>query len=368
MTDMDKSLKDILQEILKGYGFEAGPLFKLAPKLRLHSTLAYKSSLGEEKLYIKETVEKASHIFNQLNFKGDLLLVYDSIYSQNPKKEVKFLESILVNLKRKEDYNYDWFHKYDEEIYHSKRIIYQVEAFKIKELFRQISLSDFAGDYDLVSSIFIIDIDSKTIFYLYDDRGLYIMAREEKVLQDLWESMPDSFFEDCHDFEIRIKKLYWIDGSQDNKEDLCLHGDLEIRLNDQIVQYSPTVSVAGLRLLRSLFEDHQGGSGEQLFPCCGNTMLANEQVNRVEILGCDQGLDWSIKHEAGLVTIEADGNLKTTYYYLQYKKEVLNFIKQIEGFYKKAGERILPEDEIDREGYLAFWKEWKDSKEKSAWI
>lgn len=105
MTDMDKSLKDILQEILKGYGFEAGPLFKLAPKLRLHSTVAYKSSLGEEKLYIKETVEKASHIFNQLNFKGDLLLVYDSIYSRNPKKEVKFLESILVNLKRKEDYN-----------------------------------------------------------------------------------------------------------------------------------------------------------------------------------------------------------------------------------------------------------------------
>ena len=85
----------------------------------------------------------------------------------------------------------------------------------------------------------------------------------------------------------------------------------------------------------------------------------------MEIIGCDQGLDWSVKHEVGLVTIEAYENLKTTYYYLQYKKEVLNFIKQVENFYDEAGERILPEDEMDREGYLAFWKEWKSLKDKA---
>ena len=39
-------------------------------------------------------------------------------------------------------------------------------------------------------------------------------------------------------------------------------------------------------------------------------------------------------------------------------------MKKIEDFYKKAREKILPEDEIDREGYLAFWKEWRDLKEK----
>ena len=367
--DKDKGLKEILEEILKEYDFEAGPLFRLTPKLRLHSALAYKYSYQEnKKLYIEETVEKASHIFNQLNFKGDLVLVYDVVYNENPPKEIEFIESILINPKRIEKYIYDWLDECDEELYSFKRRIYQVEALKTEELFRQISLSDFSGDYDLVSSIFIIDLDTKTIFYLYDDRGLYIMARKEKTLQDLWESMPDSFFEDCHDFEIKIKKLYWIDGTQDNKEDLCLHGDLEIRINDQIVEYSPTVSTTGLRLLRSLFEDHQGDHGEQLFPCCGNTMLANKEGNKVEIIGCDQGLDWSIKHKNGLVTIEADENLKTTYYYLQYKKEILNFTKQIEDFYKKAGKRILAEDEMDKEGYLAFWKEWKHLRERATLI
>lgn len=367
--DKDKGLKEILDEILKEYNFEGGPLLKLRPRLRLHSALAYEYSYQKnEKLYIEETVEKASHIFKQLNFKEDLLLVYDSVFNESPNEEVEFLESILVNLKKKESHHYNWFDKDAGENYHSMRAIYRIEAFKTEELFQQIALSDFGGDYDLVSYIYIIDLESKTIFYFYDDRGLYVMAREEKILNDLWRALPDHFFEDCHDFEIKIKKLYWIDGSQDNKEDLCLHGDLQIRLNDQIVQYSPTVSATGLRLLRSLFEDHQGGNGEQLFPCCGNTMLANKQVNRVEIIGCDQGLDWSVKHEAGLVTIEADENLKTTYYYLQYKKEVLNFTKQIEDFYKKAGERILPEDEMDREGYLAFWKEWRNLRDKSAWV
>lgn len=367
--DEDKGLKEILDKILKEYNFEEEPLFKLKPKLRLHSALAYKSSYQEnEKLYIEETVERASRIFNQLNFKGNLLLVYDSFFNENPSKEVEFLESILVNLKKRETYYYNWLDKDVEENYQSMRAIYRIETFKIEELFQQIALYDFGGDYDLVSSIFIIDLESRVIFYLYDDRGLYIMAREEKVLQNLWNKLPDSFFEDCYDFEIKIKKLYWIDGSQDNRKDLCLHGDIEIRVNDQIVKYSPTVSATGLRLLRSLSEDHHQGKGEHLFPCCGNTMIANEKRNRVEIIGCNQGLDWFVKHEAGLVTIGADENLKTTYYYLQYKREVLNFIKQIEDFYKKAGKRILPEDEMDKEGYLAFWKEWKDLKERATLI
>lgn len=365
--DKDKGLKEILEEILKEYSFEVGPLFNLAPKLRLHSALAYKLSF-QDKEYIEKTVQKAIDIFKHLNFKGDLILVYDNIHNKIGEKEIDFIESILINPKKKEEYSYDWTYECDEEIYHSKRIIYQVKSLKIEELFRQISLSDFNGDYDLTSSIFIIDIDSKSIFHLYDDRGLYIMAREEKILKDLWESMPDYFFEDCHDFEIRVKKLYWIDESEDYKEDLCLHGDLEIKINDQVVQYSPTVSVTGLRLLRSLFKDHQKDNGKHLFPCCGNTMIANEKGNRVEIIGCNQGLDWSIKHEDGLVTIEADENLKTTYYYLQYKREVLNFIKQIEDFYKEKGQRILLENEIDKEGYLAFWKEWNDLRKKATLI
>ena len=370
MRGIDKSLKDILKEILDEYDFKGGPLFKLTSKNTLHSSLTEQYPFLEngelDKGYIDATVEKASDIFRHLDFKGDLLLVYDNVFNSSLEKEVGFIESILVNLKRKEKYSYEWFYEDEEKPRKAIRKIYRIEGFIMEELFRQISLTDFAGNYDLASYIYIIDLKSKIIFHLYDDRGLYIRSKEARILEDLWRNLPGHFFEDCHDFEIKIKKLYWIDGSEGNQEDLCLHGDLEIRLNDQIVEYSSTVSAAGLRLLRTLFDDHQEGDGNHLFPCCGNTMIANEEGNKVEIIGCDQGLDWSVKHKAGLVIIEADKNLKTTYYYLQYKKEVLNFIGEVENFYKKAKERVLPEDELDREGYLVFWKEWKSLKEKAS--
>lgn len=372
MTDKDKSLKESLMEILKEYNFEDGPLFKLRNKLRLHSALIeeypYLENGEVDKEYLEATAQKATDIYRHLNFRGDLLLVYDNIFNPNPDQEVKFIESTLVNLKRKKEYSHEWFYEDGQEVLKPTRRLYQVEGLKIEELFRQISLAEIGGDYDLASSIYIIDLKSKTIFYFYDDRGIYIMAREEKILNDLWEILPDYFFEDCHDFEIKIKKLYWIDESEDNQEDLCLHGDLEIRLNDEIIKYSPTVSAAGLRLLRSLFDDHQGGKGKHLFPCCGNTMIANEELDKVEIIGCDEGLDWSVSHKDGLVTVKADENIKTTYYYLQYKKEVLDFIKEVENFYKKAGKRILPEDKMEREGYLAFWREWEDLKERATLI
>ena len=368
MKDKENSLSETLEEILDEYDFKGDPLFKLTSKMTLNSSLTEQYPFLEngelDMAYIDATIEKASDIYRYLDFKGDLLLVYDNVFNPSSKKEAQFIGSILVKLKRKEEYSYEWFNEDVQELHKSIGRIYQVEGFIMEELFRQISLTDFNGDYDLASYIYIIDLKCKAIFHFYDDRGLYIMAREEKILNDLWKALPDSFFEDCHDFGIKIKKLYWIDGSQDNKEDLCLHGDLEIRLNDRIVEYSSTVSVAGLKLLRSLLEDHQGNKGNQLFPCCGNTMIANEEGDKVETIGCDRGLDWSVKHKDGLVTIEADENLKTTCYYLQYKKEVLNFINQVEDFYKKAGKRILPEDKMDRAGYLAFWKEWKTLKKR----
>lgn len=246
--DKDKNLKETLMQILKEYNLKDGPLFNLKNKLRLQSSLIDKYPYLEngdlDNKYLEATVQKAEDIYKHINFEGDSLLLYDNVFNKNDEREIEFIESTLVNIKRKEEYTYEWYYDDGEELLNTIRRLYQVEGLKINELFSEISLKDLGGDYDLVSCIYIIDLESKTIFYFYDDRGLYVMASEEKILSDLWMSLPEHFFEDCHDFEIKIKKLYWIDGSEDNREDLCLHGDLQIRLNDEITQYSPTVSAA----------------------------------------------------------------------------------------------------------------------------
>src|SRR5699024_11934558 len=64
----------------------------------------------------------------------------------------------------------------DDDIYTCNRRIYQVEKIDIGKLFKEIVLSDISGKLDLISSIFIIDMDTGCIFHLYDDRGLYLFG------------------------------------------------------------------------------------------------------------------------------------------------------------------------------------------------
>ena len=163
-------------------------------------------------------------------------------------------------------------------------------------------------------------------------------------------------------FAMDLERLYWVDECEDNVDDLCLHGDVVIRIGDVEVKETATVSAAGLRLLRSLFHDHVAGVGEQLFPCCGHTMLADPQGETVEILGCEEGLDWSVHHDGESVTITTDEGVRVTCAYADYEAEVLRFANAVEAFYAEAKERVLPDDPVERAGYEAFWKEWRSCK------
>ena len=41
-----------------------------------------------------------------------------------------------------------------------------------------------------------------------------------------------------------------------------------------------------------------------------------------------------------------------------YCKEVFRFADKVEAFYRACTPKKIPEDEFDRNGYLAFWNEW----------
>ena len=55
---------------------------------------------------------------------------------------------------------------------------------------------DIGGTLDLASSIFVIDLDTGCIFYLYDDRGLYLFALKEDYLTDVWNEFYNDVFSD----------------------------------------------------------------------------------------------------------------------------------------------------------------------------
>ena len=160
------------------------------------------------------------------------------------------------------------------------------------------------------------------------------------------------------DFKIEVNNLYWIDGKKDDPDDLCLHGDIEVIIGEEKLSCSCTASAAALRMLKTLSEDHLLTKGEQMLPCCGFFMIPNETLDEVEISGCDNGVDWTVLHDDGMIRLITEKGNTVYIYYLQYKEEVLRFVNVVEEYYKKSLPKNIPADEFERNGYIAFWNEW----------
>lgn len=145
---------------------------------------------------------------------------------------------------------------------------------------------------------------------------------------------------------------------KDYPEDLCLHGHAVARIADQTLEYDATVSATALYLLKSLTEDHIMYQDIQMLPCCGHTLIANEDLSEVVISGCPNGIDWSVIHNDDIVVLELEDGTKDHISLDEYRAEVFRFADMIEDFYKACTPKVLPDEPFFRDGYIAFWNEW----------
>lgn len=158
-------------------------------------------------------------------------------------------------------------------------------------------------------------------------------------------------------FRISANDLHWLEG-QDEKTDLCLHGHAVAVIGNETFEYDCAVSATALYLLKTLTENHEIDKDNQMLPCCGFSMFADDNLSNVTIVGCDNGIDWSVFHENGDVKIVLKDGHEEIVSLDDYKKEVFKFADMIENFYESSQPKTIPENEIDRNGYLTFWKEW----------
>ncbi|MGI5883509.1 MAG: hypothetical protein ACOX83_00925 [Candidatus Spyradocola sp.] len=165
-------------------------------------------------------------------------------------------------------------------------------------------------------------------------------------------------------FALRVGNFSWINGEADDPEDGCLHGHAAARIAGETVEYDCTVSAAALYLLKSLTEDHVLGEGEQFFPCCGFFLVADAAGENVSIIGCDNGADWTVRHEGERVRLILPDGKEQIVPLEAYRAEVFAFADAVEAQYRACAPKILPEDEFDRRGYETFWKEWRRRRGK----
>jgi hypothetical protein len=171
-------------------------------------------------------------------------------------------------------------------------------------------------------------------------------------------------------FEIKISDLHWLPKNEpDDGMDLCLHGCASVKINDEVLSDKESgdwaVSATALYLLRTLKSDYQPDDfSSQLLPHCGHFIIA-EDDKPVEIWGCPNGVDWTIKHiDGGVVKLISMKGSEALISEEDYQAIVFAFADKVEQFYKDSRPRIIPDDEFDKKGYNAFWTEWRKLRNK----
>jgi len=158
-------------------------------------------------------------------------------------------------------------------------------------------------------------------------------------------------------FRIEVTDFAWICEPGHDSEDLCLHGHVTVNIGNDLIEDTGTVSASALRFLRTLTEDHIPGNEEQLIPCCGHFLLANDDLSEVEIIGCPFGTDWEVRHLNDGVIITVDSGNETFVPMDVYRREVYRFADKVESYYAQCS-RKKPYDAFAQRGYEAFWNEW----------
>jgi hypothetical protein len=159
-------------------------------------------------------------------------------------------------------------------------------------------------------------------------------------------------------FKIDVTDFEWIDGPADDPKDLCLHGKVTAQIGEEILEDDGTVSASALYLLRSLTENHRTGTLMQMIPCCGHSMIANDDLTEVYISGCFNGTDWTVEQVSGGVKITTESGKVTFIPMEEYRAEVFRFADKVEAYYASCAPKE-PYDDFARKGYTAFWNEWR---------
>ena len=163
--------------------------------------------------------------------------------------------------------------------------------------------------------------------------------------------------------EIRIIDLHWITGSEDDPSDLCLHGNVFLRIGNEIIEdeadYKKTVSLSAYRMLESLYSDHiHGDNGQLLLPCCGSFMGVDKETDEPIIVGCPNGRDWSVTHLGQTVTLTTAEGTQVCMPSEEYREIVFEFVDAVKSFYDECSPKIIIDD-YENEGYRKFWDNWE---------
>jgi hypothetical protein len=164
---------------------------------------------------------------------------------------------------------------------------------------------------------------------------------------------------------LRPSNLHWIKDAVDDPEDLCAHSGVDFRVDDDVLVSSGdgdwTVSAVALYLLRTLsptqFKDEGGHLAQKLFPCCGHPMYDTEGGDDVVVLGCPNGIDFTVIRDGDNTLITGANGRTHKIRFTEWRDAVCAFSDQVQSFYAASSPK-RPCDDVETKGFKKFMAEW----------
>jgi hypothetical protein len=175
-------------------------------------------------------------------------------------------------------------------------------------------------------------------------------------------------------FELKLLSQNWADNDLGNRNDLCSHGALYLRIGDNEVANEGdgdwTVSTSALIMLRSAISDYATDESAPMIHHCGLLMM----------MGCPISISWTVRHNENEVTVSElrkqptvnsedvisylTGNETVSIKKATYVRQVLRFSNLVGDFLIGSPTRVI-DDEYDRTEYSDFLDEFNSLRDKA---
>jgi hypothetical protein len=192
--EVNKLLKEQMQKELKLMGLNS-----LTPPIFYNGKYGIRFEIGVGDIYNKDKTPRKEYVGNALSramtiynngIKSPTLLmwqVYPQIGEDKRNFENLFSKKIIPILPQEEfsqDIEID-----DNDVIRQTQLYWDLRKCKIPmdKVFREIILGDLGGSEDFVSAIYLFDVENHVMLYLYDDRGLDIVAYDKNTLLPIYE-------------------------------------------------------------------------------------------------------------------------------------------------------------------------------------
>lgn len=152
----------------------------------------YKEDMTSQKEYIENALNRVMTIYNE-GIKSPGVLLWE-VYPQSKKTKSNlqdyFSKNVISVLPQEEFLQYI---DIDNDIIKQVQLYWDLKKSNIPmdKLFREIIIGDLGGLMDFTSSIYLFDLENHVILYLYDDRGLDIVAYDKITLSPIYKKLNE---------------------------------------------------------------------------------------------------------------------------------------------------------------------------------